>query len=111
MTTIPEDTAKAIAEYLRRTAEGVGPMNPMSLRHHWINLLDPRPVPLREAVALTLATHHNDWKWAEYSAAVIAVIRERVEQPRIESGATRSAEYVKGYSAARIHVLAMLDES
>ena len=100
MTTIPDDTAKEIAELLRDGGWD-----------DFADLLDPRPVPLREAVALTLATHHNDWKWAEYSAAVIAVIRERVEQPRIESGATRSAEYVKGYSAARIHVLAMLDES
>jgi hypothetical protein len=71
--TIPAETARDIAAYLRGRAPGLP-----SFGAGWVDLLDPRPVSLREACVNAMHDVEPDADRAVVDA-VLAVVKARIE--------------------------------
>ena len=82
--TLPADEARTLAEFLRNT-DGVTPgVTAMCAR--WADLLDPRPVSLRDEVAAALLNEPQAWPRGDdaflsrlYADTALAVVRRRIE--------------------------------
>ncbi len=82
--TIPADVARRMADHFRNVEverRRDGYQGPATLASEWADLLDPRPVSLRDEVADALA-HLNVGRreaWVRDADAVLAVVRRRIE--------------------------------